>query len=83
MRGGHLSDKCGTLVSGTAPLLFDGAEKTRLLCTPYVDLSSGGNLRFTIKHGRCKLKPCSHVTSVFAFLLSNANVKYEHHHLLP
>ena len=54
MRGGHLSDKCGTLVSGTAPLLFDGAEKTRLLCTPYVDLSSGGNLRFTIKHGRCK-----------------------------
>ena len=55
MRGGHLSGKCGILVSGTAPLLFDGAEKTRLLCTPFVDLSSGGNLRFTIKHGRCKI----------------------------
>ena len=53
MRGGHLDNKCGTLVDQTAPLVFDGAEKTRLLCTPFMDLTSAGNLRFTMKHGEC------------------------------
>ncbi len=55
MRGGHVSGRCGSLTQDAAPLVFDGAEKTRLLCTPHTDLSAAGNLRFTIKHGKLLL----------------------------
>ena len=42
--GGHLSEMCGVVHSGVS-LVFSG-EEYRSVCTPYIDATNAGNMRF-------------------------------------
>ncbi|XP_033646479.1 reelin-like isoform X1 [Asterias rubens] len=51
--GGHLSEMCGVVHSGVS-LVFSG-EEYRSVCTPYIDATNAGNMRFyfTLGGGSC------------------------------
>ena len=49
--GGAVSSSCGVLDEGNAAYFYKAAS-TRMLCSPFLDLSSAANLRFYFSIGK-------------------------------
>ena len=49
--GGTVTSRCGGRTPDEQLLAFGGAETTRLVCSPRVDLSAAGNLRLVLRNG--------------------------------
>lgn len=51
MEGGQLDQQCGELHQKLAAV-FTGIEKTRQMCTPFLDLTAVGSISFYFMFGK-------------------------------
>lgn len=67
MEGGELSQRCGE-IHQKQTVVFSGHQKTRRVCTPFMDLTRVGSLSFYFILGEFE----QHVGCQFFFFLKDA-----------